>query len=296
MHDPRVGRFFAVDPKVNSYPWYSSYQFSGNTPIMSVEQEGLQPHVLGGRLVGYVVQKGQGPTQIAADINDLEVQKRYGYILHEKIEWIDVVYDNNMQFATNSHVRNFENKNDKGYNSMNINKGDFLKINSSCGSLVKCEKEPKPKSITEKGLVLAPTKKIVSRWEQSIAIPGSSQTGDFSIQNTNDIEVWIEVVKINPKTTIAKFTTFKLLDSEQTGVSTYTSVRLYENIEYREINFLDKVNKAAKSIYENVDNEFGTSNVRIFKSWEEYDKATNGKGNLLEYKEKIDNDKPKNDG
>ena len=42
MHDPRVGRFFAVDPLINSYPFYSPYQFSGNRVLDKVELEGLE--------------------------------------------------------------------------------------------------------------------------------------------------------------------------------------------------------------------------------------------------------------
>jgi hypothetical protein len=42
MHDPRVGRFFAVDPLIESYPFYSSYSFSGNRVIDSKEIEGLE--------------------------------------------------------------------------------------------------------------------------------------------------------------------------------------------------------------------------------------------------------------
>jgi RHS repeat-associated protein len=42
MHDPRVGRFFAVDPLTSKYPWYSPYQFSGNKVIQFVELEGLE--------------------------------------------------------------------------------------------------------------------------------------------------------------------------------------------------------------------------------------------------------------
>ncbi|UOX34744.1 hypothetical protein LXD69_04370 [Flavobacterium sediminilitoris] len=44
MHDPRVGRFFAVDPLEPKYPWYTPYQFSGNSPVMSIELEGLEEH------------------------------------------------------------------------------------------------------------------------------------------------------------------------------------------------------------------------------------------------------------
>ena len=43
MHDPRVGRFFARDPFEKSYPWNSSYAFSENRVIASVELEGLEP-------------------------------------------------------------------------------------------------------------------------------------------------------------------------------------------------------------------------------------------------------------
>lgn len=42
MHDPRVGRFFAVDPLSAKYPYYSPYQFSSNSPILSIELEGLE--------------------------------------------------------------------------------------------------------------------------------------------------------------------------------------------------------------------------------------------------------------
>ena len=42
MHDPRVGRFFAVDPLTSKYPWYSPYQFAGNSVIKYRELEGLE--------------------------------------------------------------------------------------------------------------------------------------------------------------------------------------------------------------------------------------------------------------
>ena len=45
MHDPRVGRFFAVDPLTKKYPFYSPYQFSGNRVIDMVELEGLEPGI-----------------------------------------------------------------------------------------------------------------------------------------------------------------------------------------------------------------------------------------------------------
>ncbi len=43
MHDPRIGRFFAVDPLSDDYPYYSTYSFSGNQVIHMIELEGLEP-------------------------------------------------------------------------------------------------------------------------------------------------------------------------------------------------------------------------------------------------------------
>lgn len=48
MHDPRVGRFFAVDPLAPSYPWNSPYAFSENSVISAVELEGLEKYDLFG--------------------------------------------------------------------------------------------------------------------------------------------------------------------------------------------------------------------------------------------------------
>jgi RHS repeat-associated protein len=43
MHDPSLGRFFAVDPLVGEYPFYSPYTYSGNRVIDMIELEGLEP-------------------------------------------------------------------------------------------------------------------------------------------------------------------------------------------------------------------------------------------------------------
>ncbi|GGD34330.1 hypothetical protein [Flavobacterium orientale] len=42
MHDPRVGRFFAVDPSFKAFPWNSSYAFSENRTIDGIELEGRE--------------------------------------------------------------------------------------------------------------------------------------------------------------------------------------------------------------------------------------------------------------
>ena len=42
MHDPRIGRFFAVDPLTKEYPHNSPYAFSENRVMDGVELEGLE--------------------------------------------------------------------------------------------------------------------------------------------------------------------------------------------------------------------------------------------------------------
>jgi len=46
MHDPRIGRFFAIDPLTSKYPHYSPYSFSGNKVIHAIELEGLEEHII----------------------------------------------------------------------------------------------------------------------------------------------------------------------------------------------------------------------------------------------------------
>lgn len=42
MHDPRIGRFFAIDPLASKYPHYTPYSFSGNKVIAYRELEGME--------------------------------------------------------------------------------------------------------------------------------------------------------------------------------------------------------------------------------------------------------------
>lgn len=38
-----VSRFLSVDPLAPEYPWYTPYQFAGNTPIQAIDLDGLEP-------------------------------------------------------------------------------------------------------------------------------------------------------------------------------------------------------------------------------------------------------------
>ena len=125
MHDPRVGRFFAVDPLIKEYPFYSSYCFSGNRIIDAIELEGKEPVVLNQQIIGYRVKPGQGPSQIAEDINNVKTQKDYGFKLTlGSVNWIDIVIDNPKFFPKEIEL----DKNSIDFTSLNINPGDILYI------------------------------------------------------------------------------------------------------------------------------------------------------------------------
>lgn len=76
MHDPRVGRFFAIDPLTKKYPFYSPYSFSGNRVIDSRELEGLEPHVLFDNLGDAALNFGQEYNGYSIR-NDVEVGTQF---------------------------------------------------------------------------------------------------------------------------------------------------------------------------------------------------------------------------
>jgi RHS repeat-associated protein len=42
IYDPRLVRFKSVDPLTQTYPWFSPYQFAGNSPILNIDLDGLE--------------------------------------------------------------------------------------------------------------------------------------------------------------------------------------------------------------------------------------------------------------
>ena len=43
IYDPRLGKFLSTDPLTRAYPWYTPYQFAGNSPIENIDLDGLEP-------------------------------------------------------------------------------------------------------------------------------------------------------------------------------------------------------------------------------------------------------------
>ena len=44
VYDPRIGKFLSRDPLTAKYPFYSPYQFAGNTPINAIDLDGMEPY------------------------------------------------------------------------------------------------------------------------------------------------------------------------------------------------------------------------------------------------------------
>ncbi len=42
VYDPRLGKFLSVDPLVKNFPWWTPYQFAGNTPIQAMDLDGKE--------------------------------------------------------------------------------------------------------------------------------------------------------------------------------------------------------------------------------------------------------------
>lgn len=68
MHDPRIGRFFAVDPLSRSYSYNSPYAFSENVVINSTELEGLELKV-----VVYEYSRHQNGDLYISKVNNVDI-------------------------------------------------------------------------------------------------------------------------------------------------------------------------------------------------------------------------------
>jgi RHS repeat-associated protein len=51
IYDPRLGRFLSIDPISKEYPWFTPYQFAGNTPIQAIDLDGAEPLINTGPVI-----------------------------------------------------------------------------------------------------------------------------------------------------------------------------------------------------------------------------------------------------
>jgi len=83
IYDPRLGRFLSVDKLTSTYPFYTTYQFAGNMPIIAIDLDGLEPKYMiseNGRLTKPMI------TLLNAAFN-------YNINRMEKTKWKEVSFD-----------------------------------------------------------------------------------------------------------------------------------------------------------------------------------------------------------
>ncbi|NGF77150.1 hypothetical protein G5B10_14770 [Fluviicola sp. SGL-29] len=132
MHDPRIGRFFAVDPLAKKYPYYSPYAFSGNRVLDAIELEGLEPakyqDQYGGQdIFDYELRGDQFTTGVGVikdgqftDLGD------FHYVFVEFEQQIE---------SMNSGCSPMESGNDYGVPLVSDNKGSEIQAESTFGSI-----------------------------------------------------------------------------------------------------------------------------------------------------------------
>ena len=161
FYDPTIARWTSIDPLAEIYSASSPYAYVVNNPInfidpdrmsISVGLDGTTTatgkdaqdlfrrmqdqsnsesseedgpiHGEDGRLIGYMVEPGQGPSQIAKDLNQI-----YGCELNCEINYQDIVLDNAGNFANVIDANGAPlGKWDEAYKSGNIDPGDVLLI------------------------------------------------------------------------------------------------------------------------------------------------------------------------
>jgi hypothetical protein len=92
MHDPRLGRFFAIDPLSNKYPWNSVYAFSENVVIHCLELEGLE------KKLAIAMSGGEETHYSSSDINAFEaratnLEKKNGFTKISNVQNGDMLID-----------------------------------------------------------------------------------------------------------------------------------------------------------------------------------------------------------
>jgi RHS repeat-associated protein len=62
FYDPRVGRFLSTDPLTTTYPWYTPYQFAGNTPTRFIDLDGAERKDITEKYWPYSIDMAQCPS------------------------------------------------------------------------------------------------------------------------------------------------------------------------------------------------------------------------------------------
>ena len=115
IYDPRLGRFLSVDPLTKDYPYYTPYQFAGNSPIKFIDLDGLEP-----------AEPDQEEYKGKVGTVNTAFEKRGG---DEKYDW--QTYDSDLGKKTTNVDKSKFFANDNGKNSVVNENSQFLVTNEN---------------------------------------------------------------------------------------------------------------------------------------------------------------------
>ncbi len=151
MYDSRVGRFLSIDPLDSEYPWNSTYAFAENKLGIGTELEGKELKYHNG-VLKYFVRAGEGPSQIAKEIDKEENRLKFGYGSNTNgsirlYSFWDVVNANIDLYEAKGRYKDITDINDSGYKELDINEGEMLNVDF----LTVKSNEPETKSTLSQG-------------------------------------------------------------------------------------------------------------------------------------------------
>ncbi len=85
IYDSRLGKFLSIDGLTAKYPWYTPYQFAGNTPIQAIDIDGLEECIMTFRF-----EDGRA-TQLKTVKNSYIVREKQ--VVNRYATYKDVIYD-----------------------------------------------------------------------------------------------------------------------------------------------------------------------------------------------------------
>ena len=114
VYDPRIGKFLSVDPLVKSFPWWTPYQFAGNTPIQAMDQDGKEIYF-------YVWDQNKQDNTTLRKVSQIDIIEQksdiifltdlFGWRITQKANLKDlgleqtwILYDNNWRLVPNSKL------------------------------------------------------------------------------------------------------------------------------------------------------------------------------------------------
>ena len=83
IYNALIAKFLSVDPLASTYPFYTPYQFAGNTPIQAIDLDGLEPE--------YIIDKSGKLTKPMVAV--LNTAFLYSTVQLNKAEWVPYTKD-----------------------------------------------------------------------------------------------------------------------------------------------------------------------------------------------------------